>query len=103
MKITAVIALGIALWVPLPAGAGQLECNRLTQQIEHYSAMVDRAHEFENAMWAERTQDHLNNLVARRAAGCPGYGASEQAMQAFADLMRIAGRLALTYFTFGAF
>ena len=103
MKITPVIALGIALLWPAPAGAGELECRRLTQQIEHFSAMVDRAHEYENAMWAERTQDHLNNLVARRAAGCPGYGASEQAMQAFADLMRIAGRLALTYFTFGAF
>ena len=103
MRITPVIALGIALLWPALAGAGELECNRLTHQIEHFSGMVERAHEFDNAMWAERTQDHVERLVARRAAVCPGYGASEQAMQAFAQLLRVAGRVALTYFTFGAF
>ncbi len=103
MRITRVIALGIALLSPAVAGAGEIECRRLTYQIAHFSGMVERAHELDNAIWAQRTQDHVDHLVARRAAACPGYSAGEQAMQAFAQLVRVAGRAALTYFTFGAF
>ena len=108
MRITRAIALGIALvWPALMspglAGATEIECRRLTSQIEHFSNMVERADQLDNAIWVERARDHLDQLVARRAEECPGYSAGAQAMQAFAQLMRIAGRAALTYFTFGAF
>ncbi len=108
MRITRVIALGIALmWPALMspglAGATEIECRRLTSQIEHFSNMVERAHQLDNAIWAARTRDHVDQLVARRADECPGYSASAQAMQAFAQLLRVASRAALTYFTFGAF
>ena len=108
MRFTRVIALGIALlWPALMspglAGASEIGCRRLTSQIQHFSSMVERANQLDNAIWAARTQDHLDDLVARRANECPGYSASAQAMQAFAQLVRVAGRAALTYFTFGAF
>ncbi len=108
MRFIRVIALGIALMWPAlmspgVAGATEIECRRLTSQIEHFSNMVERAHQLDNAVWAARTQDHLDQLVATRAAECPGYSASDQAMQAFGQLLRVAGRAALTYFTFGAF
>ncbi len=108
MRFTRMIALGIALmWPALMspglAGATEIECRRLTNRIGHFSSMVERAHQFDNAIWAARTQDHVDHLVARRANECPGYSASAQAMQAFAQLVRVAGRAALTYFTFGAF
>ncbi len=108
MRITRVIALGIALMWPAlmspgVAGATEIECRRLTSQIEHFSNMVERAHQLDNAIWAARTQDHVDQLVARRANECPGYSAGAQAMQAFAQFVRVAGRAALTYFTLGAF
>jgi hypothetical protein len=103
MRFAPALALGLALLLPVTASAGTVECRRLTRKIEHFSFMVERAHDLDNEMWEERTQQHLDLLIARRAARCPEYAEDDSAMRALAALLKLAGQAALTYFTFGAF
>ncbi len=103
MRIALAIVLGIAVLWPTAASAGRVQCDRLSHQIEHFSGMVERAREQNHPMWERKTQDHVNHLIVRRAAQCPEYREDQRAMRAFAELLRLGARAAMTYFTFGAF
>jgi hypothetical protein len=103
MRFTPALALGLALLLPVTASAGTVECRRLTRKIEHFTGMVERARDLDNEMWEERTQQHLDLLIERRAARCPEYAEDDSAMRALAALLKLAGQAAVTYFTFGAF
>jgi hypothetical protein len=102
MRFAPALALALALLLPVTASAGTIECRRLTRKVDHFTGMVERAHDLDNAMWEERTQQHLDLLIARRAAHCPEYAHDDSAMRALAALLKLAGQAALTYFTFGA-
>jgi hypothetical protein len=102
MRFAPTLALGLALLLPVTASAGTIECRRLTRRIEHFTGMVERAHDLDNQMWEERTQQHLDQLIVRRAAHCPEYAQDDSALQALALLLKLAGQAAITYFTFGA-
>ena len=103
MKFTLMLAVGFVLLLPAAAQAGPAECARLRRQVDHYSGMVDRAEVLGNQMWAERTQQHVDLLRARQSQSCPEDVPVDKTGEAIAALMKLAGKAALTYFTFGAF
>jgi hypothetical protein len=115
MTARATVVALLLLWVPAAASAAtpvtrQLghpaECARLRKQIDHFEGMVERAEAQDNAMWTERTGQHVSLLRERQAERCPGDVPDDSAKQAFLmfmSLLKVAGQAALTYFTFGAF
>jgi hypothetical protein len=102
LALALAFAIGLSVLMPATASAGTIECRRLTRRIEHFTGMVERARDLDNEMWEERTEQHLDLLIARRAANCPEYAKDDSAMRAFAMLMKLAARAAITYFTLGA-
>jgi hypothetical protein len=98
------VAVGLVL-LPLASDASPYrnQCYALTRQIDRYTDMLERAEKLGNEMWVERTGDHVGRLVQRRAALCPEYAKDDSTMRAFAALVKLGARAALTYFTFGAF
>jgi hypothetical protein len=102
LALALALAIGLSVLLPATASAGTIECRRLTRRVEHFSGMVERARALDNEMWEERTQQHLDLLIVRRAARCPEYAEDDSAMRALAALMKLAARAAITYFTFGA-
>ena len=105
-RIVVGLVLAQSLLVPASVAdaAGAAVCARYGRQIAHFEGMVDRAKARENELWTARTQQHVDRLRAIAEPQCPQLkdGAAAQA-EAFADLLKFAGRAALTYFTFGAF
>jgi hypothetical protein len=91
----------------MPRNVGSpAECARLHKQIAHFEAMVERAEAQESEMWAEYTQRHVDLLRDRQRERCPDDAedaSAKAAFLAFLNLLKVAGRAALTYFTFGAF
>jgi len=114
MTVRATVA-ALLLWlVPGVAGAETpvarplahpAECARLRKQIDHFEGMADRAEAKGNAMWTERTEQHVSLLRERQQERCPNDvpdDSAKQAFLAFMSLLKVAGKAALTYFTFGA-
>jgi hypothetical protein len=100
------LALGFA---PAPtaqgANAHPAECARLARQIDHFEGMQERAQQLGNELWVERTQQHVALLREQQKERCPddaSDNAAKQAWYAFMNLLKVAGKAALTYFTFGA-
>ncbi len=105
MRIALAALLALVVLAPAAALArtGSVECRYLTQRISFFGARLERAEQLDNAVWEKRLENHLDQLRDQRAQSCPGYGADEQAMAAFMDLVRLGGQAALSYFTLGAF
>lgn len=78
------------------------ECARLRKQINQFTLMRDRAVSLGNEMWAERMNDHVDTLRGIQAARCPQDVPVDTAAVAFAELLKLAAKGAVTYFTFGA-
>ena len=98
---------GVALAATeLPQKVGSpAECARLHKQIAHFEGMVERAEALDNELWAERTQQHVELLRGHQRERCPDDAqdsAAKAAFLAFMNLLKVAGQVALTYFTFGA-
>ena len=77
------------------------ECRYLNQRIGFFTDQMARAEQLGDERWVARFGTHLDALVDRRAAICPGFGASEEAQAAFAELLKLGGQAALTFFTLG--
>jgi hypothetical protein len=107
MRHVAAFLLGIALLLPSIAWSdppqGSAECRHLTTQINFFAIRKGRAQELGNELWEERLDQHLQNLVERRAERCEGYSDSDQAWEALDKLVQIAAKGAVTFFTLGAF
>lgn len=82
---------------------GSSECRYLTTQIRFFEDRVERARALGDDVWEDRIDAHVDQLTERRAARCPGYGDGDAAAAAFAQLVDLAARGALTFFTMGAF
>ena len=68
--------------------------------------MAARAEALDNELWQERTERQVSLLRERQKQRCPGDvpdNGAKEAMLAFMNLLKLAGKAALTYFTFGAF
>ena len=120
MRLRARVAALVLVLAPLAAGAedapeapqiargpgSPAECARLEKQIQHFEGMVERAEALDNDMWAERTQQHVDLLKERQKVRCPRDAedaSAKAAMLAFLNMLKLAGKAALSYFTFGAF
>ncbi len=78
------------------------ECARLRRQIDHFAGMMMRAEAAENDMWVERMGIHLERLLTQQAARCPNDVPVDTTSEAFKQLIKIAAKAAVAYFTFGA-
>jgi len=97
------LIFALVLLVPLTATASnESECRYLSQQIAFFEMRADRADELGQDTWEERFESHVEELSERRSRKCPGFGADEQAQQAFMSLLKLGAQAALTYFTMGA-
>jgi hypothetical protein len=119
MRLCARVAALVLVLAPLAARAdapqapeiargpgSPAECARLDKQIHHFEDMVDRAEALDNQMWTERTQQHVDLLKERQKVRCPRDAedaSAKAALLAFLNMLKLAGKAALSYFTFGAF
>ena len=107
MRHVATLLLGLVLLTPCLAsagnGQGSSECRHLTAQVDFFSARLNRAQALDNPIWEARLGRHLNDLIERRATRCPEYGDGAQAMRQLQELMTLAAKGALTFFTMGAY
>ena len=103
-KWLAMAAFSASLLAPLGASAASpSECHWLRGQIDHYQDMADRAQELDSALWSQRIGEHLELLKDTQRERCPqDVPSDDTAARAFMQLLRVAGEVALTYFTFGA-
>ena len=89
------------------AGSNTMQCRTLTKQIAHFETVVDRARERDDELWEQGTLKHIDDLATRRARLCPKYARRDNAAKRFAQetgrLLKVAGKAAVRYFTFGAF
>lgn len=98
---TALLALGPLL--VSGAAWSNPQCELYTRNIAHYEQTAARMEAADKDVWADKTREHIQTLERKREELCPEYSADAQAAQAFRDMLRFAGKAALTYFTFGAF
>jgi hypothetical protein len=110
MRHAAMLLLGIALLAPTLAsadrGQGSGECRHLTSQIDFFETRLERAEALGNDLWRARLETHLSDLVERRSTSCPEYSDAAQAAEAMRqlqELMALAAKGALTFFTMGAY
>ena len=78
------------------------ECSRLRRQISQFTLMRDRAANLGNELWLERMSNQVDTLRGIQAARCPKDVPVDTAAVAFAELLKLAAKGAVTYFTFGA-
>jgi hypothetical protein len=78
------------------------ECSRLRRQIDQFALMQKRAKALENELWQARLKDHLDLLHGVQAARCPSDVPVDTTGEAFKQLLKLAAKAAITYFTFGA-
>ena len=103
MRAVLALSLGIALILPGIALANTPQCRYLERQIEHYGKMAARSESLGSDIWKERMAGQVNLLNQRRLdQGCP-LTPNESARLAFAQMVKIAAQVALSYFTFGAY
>lgn len=99
--LAAVVVAGIG--IPAVAWAGPAECRRLESRIDHFEGMLERARLLENEMWEGRMEQQVDLLKARASVRCPDFEPDDQTAERIEQLLKLAGKAALTYFTFGAF
>jgi len=105
MRKWLILGLLVAWLVPAAAtaqAAGSAECRYLTTQITHFEGRLERAEQLDNEVWQERMGSHIERLSERRREQCPGYGDGDAARAAFTELVDLAARGALSFFTMGA-
>jgi hypothetical protein len=84
------------------APAHPAECARLRRQVDHYVSMQQRATTLRQPMWEERMGYQIQMLRAMQASRCPQDLPVDTTAEAFKQLLALAAKGALTYFTFGA-
>lgn len=83
--------------------ASNTECQSLTSRIEHYEQMAQRAEALGNPQWAARAREVADLLAEERSERCPEWSPEAVANRAFMRALKTAGKMALTYFTMGAY
>ena len=101
MRIALVVAVALIALAPAAGRANsQARCAFLHMQIAHVEAPEARADQLNNDLWKERFHKHLAYLKTQRKE-CPGWSDSEIAAQQMRELLKLAARGALTFFTMG--
>ena len=86
----------------LSVSAHPAECARLRRQVDHFYGMFERAQAFQNEMWSARLANHIQMLMVMQEARCPGDVRVDETAKAFKQLLKLAAKAAVMYFTFGA-
>ena len=82
-------------------------CKRMSKQIAHFEGVIERAHHRNDQLWEAGTRRHVERLSARRDIICPEFAARvaahRRAIEQTKKLMAAAAKVAIRYFTFGAY
>ena len=101
MRIALVVAVALIALAPAAGWANpQARCQHIHLQIAHFEAQAERADQLGSDVWEGRFKDHLSDLKSQRKA-CPGFSDSEIAAQQMRELLKLAARGAITFFTMG--
>ncbi len=101
MRIALVLAVVLLALAPAAGWANpQARCQNLNLQIAHFEAQAERAEKLGSDLWEDRFRDHVADLKDERKS-CPGYSDAEVAAQQMRELLKLAARGALTFFTMG--
>jgi hypothetical protein len=101
MRIALVLAVALIALAPAAGWANpEARCQHLHLQIAHFEAQMERADQLGSDLWEDRFRDHLAELKSQRKS-CPGFSDSEIAAQQMRELLKLAARGALTFFTMG--
>jgi hypothetical protein len=101
MRIALVLAVALIALAPAAGWANpQARCQHLNLQIAHFEAQAERAEQLGSDLWEERFRDHLADLKRERKS-CPGFSDAEVAAQQMRELLELAARGAITFFTMG--
>ncbi|MBW2231792.1 MAG: hypothetical protein JRG92_11710 [Deltaproteobacteria bacterium] len=111
------VALISALMAPAIAHArdqqrnytNRQQCRRMTKQIHHFEGTVLKlAKDRGNTLWFDATAQHIARLKDSRADACPewakqrtAYGRAKIQAEQVKQMMIMAGKMALKYFTGG--
>lgn len=100
--VAVLLASAPALAVP----SNKAECRRITRQVAHFVNVAEMADSRGDHLWLQHTLSHIDRLKERRVRLCPEWEEPNWAeiyAREFAKLLKKAGRVALTYLTFGAY
>ena len=101
MRIALVLAVALIALAPAAGWANtQARCVHIQHKIAHFEAQAERAEQLGSDLWADRFRDQLADLKSQRKS-CPGFSDSEIAAQQMRELLKLAARGALTFFTMG--
>ena len=109
--LTLVVALLTLVVVLAPAASHAAtnthECKRMSRQIAHFEGVIEMAEDRHDQLWEAQTRRHVGRLSARRDRICPEYAARlaahRRAIEQTKKLMALAAKVAIRYFTFGAY
>ncbi len=108
--VVAALALALPLSARAQASAAAVEvpanparCARFAREIIQYQQMAGRAAQLGNREWETKLEDHVERLRERAEPQCPEIKVSDSTWESLKLLLRLAGKAAVTYFTFGAF
>ena len=110
LRVALVVGVVLVFLAPAPAlakgGNYNGQCRRITRQIDHYKDVVDMAEERGNDRWEQHTLAQIQRLSERRVRLCPEFTEPSFVQQVGAttkELGIIAGKAAISWFSFGAF
>jgi hypothetical protein len=78
-------------------------CARYAREIIHYQQMAGRAEQLGNDEWQANLEAHVEQLRERAEPQCPEIKMSDSSWETLMKFLRLAGSVAVSYFTFGAF
>jgi hypothetical protein len=101
--LVAMLCLASSAGFAAPRRDNPYHCAQLANQLVHYDGLRARAAQEGNAMWVHRFKGKIAQLEDDFAIECPEQAAKGQTLQQLAELLKSAGRAAITFFTMGAY
>jgi hypothetical protein len=106
LAVLGVTFLAGPAWAEAQNASNKAKCRRITRQVAHFVNVAEMADSRGDDLWLASTLEHIEQLKLRRVELCPWYEEPNWAeiyARQFADLVKKAGKAALTYMTFGAY
>jgi hypothetical protein len=109
MRLAPIAALAVTLCLAPSAGlAAQrrnnpMVCAQIANQLVHYDSLKARAASEGNAVWVARFKGKIAELEQEFELSCPEQAAQEKTLQQLAEILKTAGRAALSFFSMGAY
>lgn len=104
MRLALVAALCSALLLPAAAAArsrNPVTCAYIARKLVHYDDMRQRAVAQGKDVWVERIDQVIDDTEHEFMVECPEQAAQQRTAAQLRELLKLAGRAALTFFTMG--